>query len=79
MNKIVVEHYPVARLPEELREGLDDVGSVRVTVEADIPKPMATGDVIAAARQRLAARRGEGVTIEEAVARIRQLRDEWDY
>ncbi|MFI5014707.1 MAG: hypothetical protein ACHQAY_20420 [Hyphomicrobiales bacterium] len=32
MNTIVREHYPVAKLPEDLREGLDPSGMVVVTV-----------------------------------------------
>ena len=32
MNKIVREHYPVAKLPEDLREGLDPDGTAVVTV-----------------------------------------------
>jgi hypothetical protein len=32
MNKIVREHYPVAKLPEDLRESLDPSGPAAVTV-----------------------------------------------
>jgi hypothetical protein len=32
MNKIVREHYAVAKLPEDLREGLDPEGTVTITV-----------------------------------------------
>jgi hypothetical protein len=32
MNKIVREHYPVAKLPEDLREGLDPDAMAVVTV-----------------------------------------------
>jgi hypothetical protein len=32
MNKIVREHYPISRLPEDLREGLDPNGMAVVTV-----------------------------------------------
>ena len=35
MNKIVRDHYPVANLPEDLREGLGDVATVRVVVESE--------------------------------------------
>jgi hypothetical protein len=78
MNKIVVEHYPVERLPEDLRAGLHAAVSVKITVEAEDDGGMAVDDVVAAARRRLAARDGGGVSMEEAVARIRSLRDEWD-
>lgn len=33
MNRIVREHYPVAALPEDLREGLPADADIRVTVE----------------------------------------------
>lgn len=32
MNRIIKEHYPVSKLPEELREGLDPSEMVTVTV-----------------------------------------------
>jgi hypothetical protein len=35
MNKIVREHYPVSKLPEDLREGLDLAATVIVTVTAE--------------------------------------------
>ncbi|HEY5225874.1 MAG TPA: hypothetical protein VIJ06_03705 [Methylovirgula sp.] len=35
MNKIVKEHYPAAKLPEDLREGLDPAQEVRVTVTVE--------------------------------------------
>jgi bifunctional DNA-binding transcriptional regulator/antitoxin component of YhaV-PrlF toxin-antitoxin module len=33
MNRIVKEHYPVEKLPADLREGLGDATHVRITVE----------------------------------------------
>ena len=78
MNKIVVEHYPVERLPEDLREGFGRGDSVRVTVEADPPVAMTAAEVVATMKRRLADRDNAGVTVGEAVARIRALRDEWD-
>lgn len=88
MNKIVRNHYPVANLPEELREGFNPVGTVRVVIEVedrasdpDVPvverKPMTGEDVVNAIRRYRAVGR-PSVTAEEAVARIRELRDEWD-
>lgn len=92
MNKIVRDHYPVANLPEDLREGLGDVATVRVVVESE---PSASDAVanddpllrdgpieqheIMAIRERLLSDGRRSVTEEEAVARIRELRDEWDY
>ena len=89
MNKIVREHYPVEKLPEDLRElvpGAETV-TVEVTVEdssedegVDAPPPLSTADAIALMRQmqREAAAEGKSVSQEEAVRRIRELRDEWD-
>jgi hypothetical protein len=87
MNKIVREHYPVSKLPEDLREGLGETGTVRGVIEED--KPGQTCDE-GRARQRQSPeafiermeriRRSDrpNVTIEDAVLEIRQLRDEWD-
>ncbi|ANP87894.1 hypothetical protein [Rhizobium leguminosarum] len=95
MNKIVFEHYPASKLPEELRKGLEKDAMVRVVIEEEakgegrdpfpgfriLPKierkPMTTGETLAAIR-RIKAEDRPSVTAEEAVARIRRLRDEWD-
>jgi len=91
MNKIVREHYPVANLPEDLREGLDVDAKVRVVVEVDVPSVQAEPDfssdnekplTIEETQQLIARIRAQdrpSVSAEEAVARIRELRDEWDY
>ena len=79
MNKIVREHYPASKLPEDLQ--LTDVpgATVRVTVEvveAAQRKPFSE------IRQEIEEKRRSGkwptVSYEEGVARIRALRDEWD-
>ncbi|MBO9096765.1 MULTISPECIES: hypothetical protein [unclassified Rhizobium] len=85
MNKLVRDHYPVSKLPEDLREGFNPVGTVRVVIEVEdrVPalhvetKPMTGKDVAEAIRSYKALGR-PSVTTEEAVARIRALRDEWD-
>ncbi len=92
MNKIVRDHYPVSKLPEDLRQGLEGVATVRVVVESE---PQATDVVenddpflrkgpieqheIMAIRERLQSDGRKSVSVEEGVARIRELRDEWDY
>jgi hypothetical protein len=92
MNKIVREHYPAANLPEDLREGLEKDAKVRVVVEVETPtadsrsafeiamsaKPINPEDIMEIRRRILADGRPP-VSMEEAVARIRELRDEWDY
>ena len=76
MNRIVREHYPVSKLPEELREGLEPGASVTVTVEEE-RKPFTQEEL---REQFLKVRKSlkPKVTVEEAAARIRELRDEWD-
>jgi chorismate-pyruvate lyase len=77
MNRIVRAHYPVSKLPEELREGLEPDGSVTVTLEEEIRKAPSVDEM---RQQWLEVRKAlkHKVTVEEAVARIRELRDEWD-
>jgi hypothetical protein len=98
MNKITREHYPVSKLPEELRKEFAGVETVTVTSDGETDevaqktgenhyhdydemmasiKPMTWAELYA---DRLAnpGKYSRGVTIEEAVARVRELRDEWD-
>jgi hypothetical protein len=91
MNKIVREHYPVENLPEDLRKEFAGFETVRIVTEDNEDELTGLAAVEAAERKyqkhlrELAAKapadfgahRGS-VTIEEAVARIRALRDEWD-
>jgi hypothetical protein len=79
MNKHVLEHVPVTQLPEDLQKRLPGVTTVTITPEAEAPKPMTREELLAVVRERQRQQRGKGVTMKEAVARIRELRDEWDY
>jgi hypothetical protein len=78
MNKIVREQYPASKLPEDLRGPLPPQAMVRVTVESDETPIKSIKQVM----QDIEAARSRGgwpsVSTEEAVARIRTLRDEWD-
>ncbi len=73
-KRIVIEDYPVENLPEELRGGIETGHRVTVTVEesedrwSDLFRRI---DAYQSANTR-------HVTSEEAVARVRALRDEWD-
>lgn len=100
MNKIVREHYPVDRLPEDLREGLEPGATVRVVLEVDGDAEAARHQLDAwseyfwsqkpAEREALSrealleqlrvlkAASPARVSLEQAVAEIRALRDEWD-
>jgi hypothetical protein len=90
MNKIVREHYPVSKLPEDLRQEFEGSDTVRITIqEEEGPVGLAAveeaerkyqkylQEVAARAPIDIGAHRGN-ITIEEAVARVRSLRDEWD-
>ena len=74
MNRIVREHYPASRLPEELRAGLDPKASVTVTVEEVEPRP----DRVMTIDEIFAARRPPYRTADEIDVDIREQRDEWD-
>lgn len=71
-RKIVVENYPVERLPEDLRQRIGSGGPVRVTLE----------ESPAVQRLPLSSYIGKGTgsyrSPEDAVAAINALRDEWD-
>lgn len=77
MNRIVKEHYPASKLPVELREGIDPQGHVTVTIIEEEDRKTPTRERL---KQLLddARANAEGISTEEAVARIRELRDEWD-
>lgn len=87
MNKIVREHYPVENLPADLREGLTEGSTVRVVVEVESdlasapdlkPKKLMSVQESIEMIRRYREANPERVDVEEAVARIRELRDEWD-
>ena len=71
----VTEDYPGSKLPEELRGTIDPTHRTRVIVEelaSDLQgrKPAALRFFGAAASRE--------TSVDEAVSRIRALRDEWD-
>ena len=81
MNKIVREHYPVENLPADLREGLEAGSTVRVVVEMEGDAPNPAKASFEDFMKKVEAYRSQDerrVTTAEAVARIRELRDEWD-
>lgn len=85
MNVIVKKHYPVEKLPADLREGLGGE-TERVTVEIAVEDgddekvgpPLSVDDAVALMRKMQIENRGKGVTEAEAVKRIRDLRDDRD-
>lgn len=94
MNKIVREHYPVSKLPEDLQAEFEGLQTVKIvgdpneqarsgsdgdfwsTPVSDL-KPRTHAEFLSDL-EKLRSRGLPNVTPEEAVARIRELRDEWD-
>ncbi|MGZ8401552.1 MAG: hypothetical protein ACXWVI_09670 [Methyloceanibacter sp.] len=78
MNKIVKEHYPASKLPVELREGIEASALVTVIIqeEGERRKPLTREQLRELIEQ--SQQESKGGTIEDAVARVRALRDEWD-
>jgi len=76
MNKIVREHYPVERLPEDLRAELGLAKTVKVVIEADEVDAKSAARVAAIA-ELLEHRRKLKPSANDSVARVRKLRDEW--
>ena len=75
VKKIVIEHYPVERLPDELRARLEAQSTVRLTIEPETempaePRPLS--ELYGCAKGLYAS---QGL---DPVEFIRQLRDEWD-
>lgn len=90
MNKITREHFPVSKLPEELRKEFEGIETVRLVVEEESQLTGAAAITALEARYqnhwaKIAAggpidytRHRGNTTIEEAVARVREIRDGWD-
>lgn len=76
MGKIVLDHYPASKLPEELRGNLASNSVVRITIEEERRQPLSASELVKELKERKKNR--PSVSIEDAVARIRALRDEWD-
>lgn len=74
-KRIVVEDYPVEKLPEELRAGIEAGHRVRVIVEEELNDGWSDLFRLIDAYQ---ASNSSPVTSAEAVGRIRALRDDWD-
>jgi hypothetical protein len=78
MGRVELKHYPASKLPVDLRGEFGVNASVNIVIEEDKPhvKPLIGEELkqmINSAQQNT-----KGITTEEAVARIRVLRDEWD-
>lgn len=80
MNRLVREHYPVSKLPEDLREGLDGQGEVTITIEID-PASEASKDRVEGGSNESWVERGKRVrqpnfaSGEDVDAYVRSLRE----
>ncbi len=85
MNRLVREHYPVSKLPEDLREGFEANATVCVTVDVEsgtadtrpsAVRPEVTGNP-GLFSQYKHLRRENFKTDAEVDAHVAALRDEW--
>ena len=74
MNRIVKEHYPASRLPEDLRQGVDPTAIVTVTIVEEEMSP----EKIMSVEEIWALRAPPFKTAQEIDADLRRQRDEWD-
>jgi hypothetical protein len=75
MNKIIREHYPASRLPEDLREGVDPGANVTVTITVEGQQ---RPEHLMSLEEIFALRREPFRTVEEIDSEIRGQRDEWN-
>ncbi|GGD05524.1 hypothetical protein [Aureimonas glaciei] len=73
-TKFIIDDFPAGELPASVRRNIDPTHRVRITVE-EIPEQ---ADKEPRYLRYWGAASHLGTTTEEAVARIRALRDEWD-
>ncbi len=75
-KRVVIDDFPASELPAAMRGDIDPSHRVRVVVEDRSRNRWL--DLIAQVKAYQAKRTTPPVTSEEAAARIRALRDEWD-
>jgi hypothetical protein len=73
MKTIVRSNYPIAKLPEELREGMDRAGTATVTVTFE-QRP----EKVMSLEEIWAMRRPPYRTMKEITAEMRRQRNEWE-
>jgi len=82
MNKIVLEHYPVSRLPDDLREQVAGVNRVTLTIEPEQQADEASLNpekAIGWFARHQSVRRNTYKTSEEINKWVRTLREEWGH
>lgn len=75
MNKIVRRHYPASRLPEDLTEGLPDHALIDIEITVDEDGASKRRRTL---RNYFAVAKDRDTSIDQAVQRIRNRRDESD-
>lgn len=82
MNKIVREHYPVEKLPDDISKHFPKGASVTLEVSEEDTgarrRPLSVEETVKVMRESQERHRGSGVTIDTIAAEVRTLRDEWD-
>jgi hypothetical protein len=80
MNRLVREHYPVSKLPEDLRQGFEGKHEVRVTIDAEASgvETQARSAPPRSLEQLFALGRPVFNTLEEIDDHLNALRQEWD-
>jgi hypothetical protein len=82
MNKIIINHYPVAKLPRDMRQGLNSDAAVKIIIEQEQDAPqikrMTAAETIAMLDKKPSDKPPTEAEWDEAVSRVRALRDEWE-
>jgi hypothetical protein len=74
MNRIIREHYPASKLPEDLRAGVDPSATVTVTIVEEEKRP----EKVMSLEEIWALRAPPFRTAQEIDDDLRRDRDEWD-
>jgi 2-C-methyl-D-erythritol 4-phosphate cytidylyltransferase len=74
MNRIIREHYPASKLPEDLRAGVDPTATVTVTIVEEEKRP----EKVMSLDEIWALRTPPFRTAKEIDDALRRQRDEWD-
>ncbi len=79
MNKIILEHVAASELPDKLRGDIPPDARVTITVEQEVPASQLSVQQLRSQADRIKADPAfRLITEDEAVERVRSLRDDWD-
>jgi hypothetical protein len=76
MNRIVRQHYPAAKLPDDLRDEIGAEKRVTITIEVEGAESGSRHDWFSKYEHL---RRNTFHSLEEVNAHVRSLRDEWGH